>query len=109
MRLGVYVAWKRKMLHDVTGGHQAYIHRRIFRSWLRQRAVSRLRAPQDYKVATLGIVFGISGYIKLVTLYCHAIFWGTEGLGEGCMKIMQIVSCLELMANLFIFIHNGEI
>ena len=22
----VYVAWKRKMLHDATGGHQAYIH-----------------------------------------------------------------------------------
>ena len=41
------------------------------------------------------------------TLYCHAIFWGTEGLGEGCVKIMQIVSGLELMANLFIFIHNG--
>ena len=42
-------------------------------------------------------------------LYYHAIFWGTEGLGEGCVKIMQIVSCLELMANLFIFIHNGGI
>ena len=30
----VYVAWKRKMLHDVSlhdviGGHQAYIHREI--------------------------------------------------------------------------------
>ena len=25
------------------------------------------------------------------------------------MEIMQIVSCLELMANLFIFIHNGVI
>ena len=25
------------------------------------------------------------------------------------MEIMQIVSCLELMANLFIFIHNGGI
>ena len=25
------------------------------------------------------------------------------------MKIMQIVSCLKLMANLFIFIHNGGI
>ena len=46
----VYVAWKRKMLHDVTGGHQAYIQRKIylwsleFRSWLRPRAVSRIRA-----------------------------------------------------------------
>ena len=45
------VAGKRKMLHDVIGGHQAYIHEKIdlwrikFRSWLRPRAVSRLRAP----------------------------------------------------------------
>ena len=54
-------------------------------------------------------IFGISGYVKLVTLYFHATFWGTEGLGEGCVEIMQIVSCLELMANLFIFIHNGGI
>ena len=53
--------------------------------------------------------FVISGYVKLVTLYCHAIFWGTEELGEGCVEIMQIVSCLKLMANLFIFIHNGGI
>ena len=60
----VYVAWKRKMLHDVIGGYQAYIQRKIyllpleFGSWLRPRAVSRLRAlraRQDYKVATLGI------------------------------------------------------
>ena len=51
------------------------------------------------------INFEISGYIK----YYHAIFWETEGLGEGCVKTMQIVSCLELMVNLFIFIHNGEI
>ena len=28
----VYVAWKRKMLHDVIGGHQAYIHREIYRA-----------------------------------------------------------------------------
>ena len=46
----VYVAWKRKMLHDVIGGYQAYIQRKIyllpleFGSWLRPRAVSRLRA-----------------------------------------------------------------
>ena len=31
----VYVAWKRRMLHDVAlhdviGGHQAYIHREIY-------------------------------------------------------------------------------
>ena len=46
----VYVAWKRKMLHDVIGGYQAYIQRKIylllleFGSWLRPRAVSRLSA-----------------------------------------------------------------
>ena len=49
-------------------------------------------------------MFGISGYVKLVTLYCHAIFWGTEGLGEGCVEIMQIVSCLEWLTCLFLFI-----
>ena len=26
----VYVAWKRKMLHDVTGGYRAYIQRKIY-------------------------------------------------------------------------------
>ena len=26
----VYVAWKRKMLHDVIGGYQAYIQREIY-------------------------------------------------------------------------------
>ena len=31
-------------------------------------------------------IFGISSYVKLVTLYCHAIFWGTEGLGRGTCK-----------------------
>ena len=46
----VYVAWKRKMLQDVTGRHQAYIQRKIylwsleFCSWLRPRAVSRLHS-----------------------------------------------------------------
>ena len=52
----VYVAWKRKMLHDVIGGHQAYIQRKKdlfiylwrleFRSWLRPRTVNRLRATR---------------------------------------------------------------
>ena len=42
----VYVAWKRKMLHDVIGGYQAYIQRKIyllrleFGIWLRPRAVA---------------------------------------------------------------------
>ena len=55
----VYVAWKSKMLHDVIGGHQAYIHEKIdlwrieFCSWLRPRAVSRLRVQRDDNVATL--------------------------------------------------------
>ena len=26
----VYVAWKRKMLYDVIGGHQAYIQKKIY-------------------------------------------------------------------------------
>ena len=34
----------------------------------------------------------------------HTIFWGAEGLGEGCMKITLIVSCLEWLTCLFLFI-----
>ena len=34
----------------------------------------------------------------------HTIFWGAEGLGEGCLKIMLIVSCLEWLTCLFLFI-----
>ena len=67
----VYVAWKRKMLNDVIDGHQAsgadygllqaYIQRKIylwsleFRSWLRPRAVSRLRLrfPRDKIIKSL--------------------------------------------------------
>ena len=26
----IHVAWKRKMLHDVIGGYQAYIQRKIY-------------------------------------------------------------------------------
>ena len=61
----VYVAWKRKMLHDVTlhdvtGGHQAYIHRKKkiylwrieFCIWLRPRAVYVMHARRDYKLAS---------------------------------------------------------
>ena len=67
----------------------------------------RVADPVAFYTRTTTIIFVISGYVKLVTLYCHAIFWETEGLGKGCVKIMQIVPCLELMTNLFIFIHNG--
>ena len=49
-------------------------------------------------------MFGISGYLALVTLYCHTLFWGTEGWGE------YNVYCFPLgMANLLTFIHNGGI
>ena len=34
----------------------------------------------------------------------HTIFWGAEGLGEGCVKITLIVSCLEWLTSLFLFI-----
>ena len=39
-----------------------------------------------------------------MTLYCHSIFLGAEGLGEGWVKIMLIVSCLEWLTCLFLFI-----
>ena len=50
------------------------------------------------------IIFGISGQVKLVTLYCHTLFWGAEGLGKGCLKITLIVSCLEWLTCLLLFI-----
>ena len=72
----VYVSWKRKMLHDVIGGHQAYIQRKIylwsleFRSWLRPRAVSRLRSrfPRDKIIKSLRLelfYFILSGVRKV--------------------------------------------
>ena len=69
----------------------------------------RVADPVAFHTRRTTNIFGISGYVKLVTLYCHAIFWETEGFGEGCVKIKQIVSCLESMTNLFICIHNGGI
>ena len=33
----------------------------------------------------------------------YTIFWGAEGLGEGCVKITLIVSCLEWFTCLFLF------
>ena len=63
----------------------------------------RVTDPVAFYTRRTTIIFGISSYVKLVTLYCQAIFWETEGFGERCVKIMQIVSCLELMINLFIF------
>ena len=50
------------------------------------------------------IIFGISGWVKIVAIYCHAIFWGTQELREGWVKIMLIVSCLEWLTYLFLFI-----
>ena len=51
------------------------------------------------------IIFGISGYVKSVTLYCHTLFGGgAEGLGKGCVKITFIVSCLEWLTCLILFI-----
>ena len=34
----------------------------------------------------------------------RTIFWGAEGLGEGCVKITLIVSCLEWLTCLLFFI-----
>ena len=58
----VYVAWKRKMLHDVIGGHQEYIfmkrlmaHRilQLAKTTRGYQTTRALRARRDYKVATL--------------------------------------------------------
>ena len=50
------------------------------------------------------IIFGISGLVKLVTLYILFRGGGAEGLGEGSVKITLIVSCLEWLTRLFLFI-----
>ena len=34
----------------------------------------------------------------------NTIYWGAEGLGEECVKITLIVSCLEWFTCLFLFI-----
>ena len=57
--------------------------------------------PVAFYTRRTTVSFGISGYVELVTLYCHAIFWGREGLGEGCVETMQIVSCLKLIVSFY--------
>ena len=56
----------------------------------------------------MAIIFGISSQVKLLTLYCHTIFfWGggkAKGLGERCVEITLIVFCLEWLTYLFLSI-----
>ena len=40
-------------------------------------------------------------------MYCHTLFLGAEGLGEVCMKITLIISCLERLTCLLLFIMVG--
>ena len=86
----VYVAGKRKMLHDkmlhdIIGGHQAYIRRfmghRNFCSWLRPCVVSRLRTRQVFKVATTAPSFTWNKY---------------------CDRLLNVfeIPCLKLESNL---------
>ena len=42
--------------------------------------------------------------LALAKSIAHAIYWGAEGLGEGYVKITLIVSCLEWLTCLFLFI-----
>ena len=59
----VYAAWIRKMLHDVIGGHQAYIHRKknlfmghrlmhLAKTTRGSRDARALRARRDCKLAS---------------------------------------------------------
>ena len=62
----VYAAWKRKMLHDVIGGHQAYIHRkkdllmghRIMHLAKTTRGSRDARASRESKINTYGTFEG---------------------------------------------------
>ena len=57
------------------------------------------------------IIFGIFLVkVKLVMLYCHAIFWGGRGTEGGVHENIANNYCFLLrMANLLIFIDNGGI
>ena len=46
------------------------------------------------------IIFGIIGWVKLVSIFGV----GAEGLGEGCVKITLLVSCLQWLTCSFVFI-----
>ena len=54
---------------------------------------------QHFVTCRTTIIFGISGQVN----YLHYILGG-RGIGDGCMKIMLIFSCLQWFACLFLFI-----
>ena len=43
----------------------------------------RVADPVSFYTRRTTIVFGISGYVKLGTLYCHAMFWETGSFSRG--------------------------
>ena len=45
------VAWKRKMLHDVTGGYQAYLSGRIMVGWRNERVRAKRCDAVDWDSA----------------------------------------------------------
>ena len=68
--------------HDVTGGHQAYIHRSMGHRILQlanttcdKQTARALCARRDYKVATLGIIF--------IYLFIHLPAFLDTGLRRG--------------------------
>ena len=54
------------------------------------------------------IIFGITGWVKLVTLYLGGGggggWGGQRDWGRGCVKITLLVSCLQWLTCSFVFI-----
>ena len=93
----VSVAWKRKMLHDkmlhdIIGGHQAYIRRfmghRNFCSWLRPCVVSRLRTRQVFKVATTAPSFTWNKYSDRLLNVFEIPFLKLE---SNCFSVISMI------------------
>ena len=65
----VYAAWIRKMLHDVIGGHQAYIHRKknLFMGHRLMHLAKTTRGSRDAQVSVAS-----GGY--LLNIYRYRYF-----------------------------------
>ena len=86
----VYVAWKRKMLHDVSlhyviGGHQAYILH-LAKTTRGSRDACALRARRNYKVALLA-----RNNYSLRSRWIVANIWRRSRYYLGRLKIIIVL------------------
>ena len=80
------------MLHDVTGGYQAYIQRNKVRSLLRPRAVSRLRS----RFARDKIIKSLRSEKSIVGSLSVSVFaFGGRGVWCRLIQIPGLAPCLH--------------